>query len=86
MTNNEIAKHFSLLADLMELHDENAFKIKSYAFAGRTLNKRNEALSTLTLDELENVEGIGKAIAAKILQLTQTGKLDLLENYLAKTP
>ncbi len=86
MTNNEIAKHFSLLADLMELHNENAFKIKSYAFAGRTLNKRNEALSTLTLDELENVEGIGKAIAAKILQLSQTGKLDLLENYLAKTP
>ena len=86
MTNTEISQHFSLLADLMELHDENAFKIKSYEFAGRTLKKRNELLAELSIEELEKIDGIGKAIAAKIFQLAHTGKLDLLEKYLAITP
>lgn len=86
MTNSEIAKHFALLADLMELHDENPFKIKSYAFAGRTLSKLNEPLAQLSVEELEKIEGIGKAIAAKIFHLSKTGKLELLEKYAAITP
>lgn len=86
MDNKLIAKHFSLLADLMELHNENSFKIKSYDFAGRNLKNINTPLGDLSIEELENIEGVGKAIAAKIFQLTHTGKLDLLEQYLAKTP
>ncbi len=86
MDNKLIAKHFSLLADLMELHNENPFKIKSYDFAGRNLKNIDTPLGDLTIQELENIEGVGKAIAAKIFQLTHTGKLDLLEEYLAKTP
>lgn len=86
MTNTEIAQHFALLADLMELHEENPFKIKSYDFAGRTLKKINEPLAGLSIEQLENIDGVGKAIAAKIFQLTHTGKLELLEKYLAITP
>jgi DNA polymerase (family 10) len=86
MTNIEIAQHFALLADLMELHGENSFKIKSYEYAGRTLKKINESLSDLSIEELEKVDGVGKAIAAKIFHLAHTGKLDLLEKYLAITP
>ncbi len=86
MTNVEIAQHFALLADLMELHGENSFKIKSYEYAGRNLKKVNEPLSELSIEVLEKIDGIGKAIAAKIFHLSHTGKLDLLENYLAITP
>lgn len=86
MTNQEIAQHFALLADLMELHHENPFKIKSYEFAGRTLKKINEPLASLSIEELEEIDGVGKAIAAKIFHLTRTGKLDLLEKYLEITP
>lgn len=86
MTNVEIAQHFALLADLMELHGENSFKIKSYEYAGRNLKKVNESLSELSIEALEKIEGIGKAIAAKIFHLSHTGKLDLLEKYLAITP
>jgi DNA polymerase (family 10) len=86
MTNNEIAQHFALLADLMELHNENPFKIKSYAFAARHLKKLDAPLQDLSIEQLENIEGVGKAIADKIFHLTRTGKLDLLEKYVKITP
>ena len=86
MTNQEIAQHFGLLADLMELHTENPFKIKSYAFAARHLKNINTPLKELSIAELEEIEGVGKAIAEKIFQLTRTGKLDLLQKYLTLTP
>jgi DNA polymerase (family 10) len=86
MTNKEIAQHFGLLADLMELHNENPFKIKSYSFAARHLKNINPPLAELSIAELEEIEGVGKAIAEKIFQLTKTGKLELLEKYLNITP
>lgn len=86
MTNKEIAQHFGLLADLMELHNENPFKIKSYAFAARHLKNINTPLVELSIAELEEIEGVGKAIAEKIFQLTRTGKLELLQKYLEITP
>lgn len=86
MNNIEIAQHFALLADLMELHGENPFKIKSYTFAARHLKNIDESLSGLSIEELEEIEGVGKAIAAKIFHLCKTGKLDLLEKYLSVTP
>ena len=86
MTNIEIAQHFSLLADLMELHNENPFKIKSYAYAARHLKTIVLPLNKLSLEELENIEGVGKTIAAKIFHLTHYGKLDALEQYLKITP
>ena len=33
MDNYEIAKHFSLLSKLMEIHGENNFKSKTYSIA-----------------------------------------------------
>jgi len=86
MDNKTIARYFSLLADLMELHNENAFKIKSYSFAGRHLRKIETPLAGLTIDELEQIDGVGKAIAEKIFHLTHTGKFDVLEKFLVITP
>lgn len=86
MDNQGIAAHFSLLADLMELHGENPFKIKSYQQAGRTLKKMDVALDSLSIKELEELPGVGKAIAEKIRILCDTGHLPLLEKYLEITP
>lgn len=86
MDNKSIAQHFDLLAKLMELHDENPFKFKSYNFAARHIKNIAIPLENLTIEELEQIEGIGKAIAAKIFHLCQTGHLDLLDKYLQVTP
>lgn len=86
MDNATIAGHFRLLAELMELYGENVFKIKSYANAGRNLKKLDVELAQLNVQQLQEIPGIGKAIAEKIEVLVQTGKLPLLESYLEKTP
>jgi DNA polymerase (family 10) len=86
MDNTTIAAHFRLLGELMELYGENPFKIKSYFNAGRSLKKIEPTLAQLSLKELQEIPGIGKAIAEKIEVLSQTGTLPLLQSYLEKTP
>ncbi|MGA1544033.1 MAG: helix-hairpin-helix domain-containing protein [Saprospiraceae bacterium] len=86
MNNKEIAYSFSLLADLMEIHGENPFKIKSYQNAYRTIRSLDKPLGEFTQDDWSQTKGIGKAILGKIEELLQKGTMDTLEQYLSKTP
>ena len=60
MTTEEIAHALKLTAQLMELHEENPFKIKSIANAAYKLDKTDIDLQGKSLEELEKLEGIGK--------------------------
>lgn len=86
MTNKEIAKAFQYLGDIMELHDENAFKIRSYQNAYLALRKLDRPLAEMEDAEIEAIKGVGKAIAEKIRELIQTGKMRAIEQYREKTP
>lgn len=86
MTNKEIAARFKLLASLMELHGENAFKIKSYNNAYLNLRKWPDALSEMSEDALSKLPGVGKAISRKISEMLETGTLQNIEKYMAQTP
>ena len=86
MTTEEIAHALKLTAQLMELHEENPFKIKSIANAAYKLDKTDIDLQGKSLEELEKIEGIGKGIAAKINELLLTENLKELTEMVAKTP
>lgn len=86
MTNRDIARTFRDLAEIMELYDENPFKIKSYQNAYISLRKMEEPLADLSAAELAAIQGVGKAISEKIIELITTGRLSLLEQYREKTP
>lgn len=86
MDNTDIAAHFKLLAELMELHGENPFKIKSYSNAGRSLKKIDFPLAQMSEQALQEIPGIGKAISEKIIELSTSGQLSLLNQYIEKTP
>ena len=86
MTTKEIAHLLKLTAQLLELHDENPFKIKSIASAAYKLNKTDIDLEGKSLQELEQIEGIGKGIAAKINELQTTSTLKELNEMVSKTP
>lgn len=86
MTTEEIAHALKLTAQLMELHEENPFKIKSIANAAYKLDKTDIELQGKSLEELEKIEGIGKGIAAKINELLTTGNLKELLEMASKTP
>ncbi|MGC3988861.1 MAG: helix-hairpin-helix domain-containing protein [Chthoniobacteraceae bacterium] len=66
---------------------ENPFKIRAYTNAARALETFAGNLSQMaeagTLDE---IEGIGKAIAEKITELLQTGQLAFYEKLRAEFP
>ncbi len=86
MSTQEITHALTLTAQLMELHDDNPFKIKSIQNAAYRLNKMGIDLQEKSLVELEKIEGIGKGIAAKINELLATGTLNELTELVAKTP
>ena len=86
MQNKELAKVFKLTGQLLELHGENPFKSRSYSNAAFKIDRLPQELAALPYDDIENVDGVGKNIAAKIVELLETGKLEYLDNYLQKTP
>ncbi len=86
MTNKEIAQAFDQLANLMELHDEPVFKIRSYQNAYVTLRKLDRPLAEMSPAEMKEIKGIGDAISLKIKELLAGGKMAALESYRAKTP
>ena len=86
MTNSEIADNLKLTANLLELLDDNPFKIKSLLNASFKIDKMEVDLETLAQPELEKLEGIGKSTALKINELNQTGTTTELQELLNKVP
>ncbi len=86
MTNKDVAKSFQLLGKIMELYDENKFKIRSYQNAYMRLRKLDQPLSEMSAAEINALPGIGKAISGKIEELLSVGKMSTLERYKEKTP
>jgi DNA polymerase (family X) len=87
VTKAEIAQTLEQIAILLELKDENPFKIRAYANAARSIEAWGGNLSDLQDEEaLAKIPGIGKAIAAKVKELAATGSLKYLEDLQAEFP
>ena len=86
MENKAIARTLRLLANLMELHGENPFKIKSIAAAAFKIDKLPYPIAGKSRDELEQIEGLGKSTAAKINTLLDEQQIPELSDLLLKTP
>jgi DNA polymerase (family 10) len=86
MENKPISRTLRLLSQLMELHEVNPFKIRSIANAAFKVDKLPYPAAGKSFEELEKIDGIGKSIATKIIELLQTGTMVELEELLAATP
>lgn len=86
MSNKEIANAFDELANLLELHEDNAFKIRSYRNAYLTLRKLDRPLAEISEPELQGIKGIGMAISGKIRELLSGGRMKALDEARAQTP
>lgn len=86
MDNKTISRTFRLLSQLMELHGENTFKIKTIASAAFTIDKLPVVLSSHNPAEIDKIPGIGKGMAQKIGELLSTGTLAELTALLDITP
>ena len=86
MENKAIAKHFKLLAQLMELHEDNPFRTKAVASAGFQVDKYPYGLYLQWKDGQTQWEGLSSSTTSKVLELFETGQLASLNSLLEKTP
>ena len=86
LNNKQISSKFDLLAKLMELHDDNPFKIKTYANAYLSLRKLEGNLAEMSKAELASIKGVGSTVADKIKELVETGEMKALEKFREMTP
>lgn len=86
MENYEIADILKHTAKLMELHGENAFKIRSFQNASFKLDRLADKLEGKSVEELEKVDGIGKSLSVKIYHLLSSGNFPELDALKEKTP
>jgi DNA polymerase (family 10) len=81
-----ILKKLKLAIQLMELHDENPFKIRSYQSALISLERGDQDLMELSDADLSQINGVGKSIVEAIQNLKITGTFPQLEQLTEKTP
>jgi DNA polymerase (family X) len=86
MSNEEIVALLELTVKLLELHDENEFKIKNLSFAARALDKETADLMTLSVEQLAGLQSVGKSVAGKIDEIRKTGTTQELAELLSRTP
>ena len=89
MTNAEIAGVFEEIADLLEFKGENAFRIRAYRNAARTVEGMVESLAGVRADagrKLTDIDGIGSDLATKIETLLDGLPLKMLEDLRKAVP
>ena len=86
--NTDIANIFTEIADLLEIESANPFRIRAYRNAARTLTGLGEEVSVYLKEgkELTELPGIGKDLAAKIVEVLDSGRCQALEKLRKATP
>ena len=85
--NREIAAILYEMAELLELHAENRFKIIAYSKAARAIESLKEDIIKVCREKrLQSIPGVGKAIAQKVEEYLRTGQIQSHQELLAQTP
>ena len=86
MNNRDLIKAFHLTAQLLELHDENAFKIRAYEGTATALEQLEFPVAEVERPGLPDRTGLSKTQAAKVAELLDTGTFAELQHLLDTTP
>jgi DNA polymerase (family 10) len=86
MDNLAIARVFAEIGDLLEIKNENPFKIRAYRNAADTIAHHPDRVAALGPAERLALPGIGKDLAAKIGELVDTGVIGYHQDLLQEFP
>ncbi|HEY4347632.1 MAG TPA: DNA polymerase/3'-5' exonuclease PolX [Gaiellaceae bacterium] len=85
--NPELAAQFELLADLMELEGADSFRISAYRRAASRINETGSSVARLALEgRAKELQGIGKTIEEKIVEVVDDGEIHALTKRKAEVP
>lgn len=90
LTNQEIADVFRRLANLIELLEDDPFRIRSYRTAAETIEDWPQPLAEIAASggatALRELPGVGPGISQKIIDLLATGTFNSYEAITARIP
>jgi DNA polymerase (family 10) len=90
MNNAEIARRFYRLSALMEIRGDDPFRLRSYRNAAEAIEVWPTPLKDIAEKEgvagLQEIPGVGKAIAGKVMDLLDRGTFDAWERLITETP
>ena len=89
MENIDYAHIFEEIANLLEIEGANPFRVRAYKNAARTLETLTQSVESLLHSgemSLTEIPGIGKDLAAKIVEIHRTGELQFLKDLRARVP
>ena len=90
MNNEEIARRFHRLSALMEIRGDDPFRLRSYRNAAEAIEVWPTPLKEIAekegLEGLQEIPGVGKAIAGKVIDLLERGTFDAWERLVKETP
>ena len=86
--NIDIANIFDQIADFLEIEDQNPFRIRAYHNAARTVRGLGSELKDMVSagEDLTELPGIGKELAAKIHEMLETGTVNALVKLQQRIP
>lgn len=86
MKNAEIAKIFYDMADILEINEENPFRVRAYRRAALNIEGHPKDAAQLPIEELRKIPGIGADLAGKIKEIAETGTCADYEKLKKKCP
>jgi len=86
--NDEIARVFEEMADLLEIEEANPFRVRAYRNAARSVSTLGTELSELVArgEDLTRLPAIGKDLAAKIREMVESGHVAALDKLHHEVP
>jgi DNA polymerase (family 10) len=85
--NDALADQFGLLADLMELEGGDGFRIGAYRKAAARIRETSSSVAQLALEgRAKELQGIGKTIEEKIVEVVRDGEIHALSRRKAEVP
>ncbi len=75
-----------LYSHLLDLHDGNPFKVKSYANGAFQVDRLGVEINSIPREDIPNLEGLGKGLSSKVEEILATGSFGELNDLLASTP
>ncbi|MBI4699405.1 MAG: DNA polymerase/3'-5' exonuclease PolX [Nitrospirae bacterium] len=86
MKNQDVAKVFNEIAEMLEIKGDNPFRIRAYRRAAQNIEGLADDISGMKEEELKGIPGIGRDLADKIKEYTTTGSLQFLEDLKREVP
>ena len=84
----DVVRGFREIADLLELGNENPFRVRAYRYAAEEIERRKLNIAELLArgEELPKLPGVGADLAGKIAEIARTGSCKFLDELRAQYP